>query len=97
LTLGVKFTHVQSMRLASGQEVLVARVLTTEDKAGFGFSLQLDATEARHMAEWAAGARAEKPKLEPALGHAWETAYVAGAAIPWDSEPEFSRLRWLSA
>ncbi len=85
------------MRLASGQEVLVARVLTTDDKAGFGVSLQLVATVARHMAEWAAGARAEKQKLEPALGHAWETAYVSGAAIPWDSEPEFSRLRWLSA
>ena len=85
------------MRLASGQEVLVARVLTTEDKAGFGFSLRLDATEARHMAEWDAGARAEKPKLEPALGHAWETAFASGSAIPWDSEPEFARLKWLSA
>jgi len=85
------------MRLASGQEVLVARVLTAEGIAGLGFSLRLDATEARHMAEWAAGARAEKPRLEPALGHAWETAYVSGAAIPWDSEPEFSRLKWLCA
>jgi hypothetical protein len=93
----LKFTHVQSMRLASGQEVLVARVLTNEGNAGFGFSLRLDATEARHMAEWAAGARAQKPSIEPALGHAWETAYASGAAIPWDSEPEFARLRWLSA
>lgn len=93
----MKFTHVQSMRLASGQEVLVARVLTNEGNAGFGFSLRLDATEARHMAEWAAGARAEKPKLQPALGHAWETAYISGSAIAWDSEPEFSRLQWLSA
>ena len=93
----MKFTHVQSMRLASGQEVLVARVLTHEGKEGFGFSLRLDATEARHMAEWAAGARAEKPHIHPALGHAWETAYASGSAIPWDSESEFSRLRWLSA
>ena len=93
----MKFTHVQSMRLASGQEVLVARVLTAEGQAGFGFSLRLDATEARHMAEWAAGARAEKPRIDPALGHAWETAYAAGSDIPWNSEPEFARLRWLSA
>lgn len=93
----MKFTHVQSMRLASGQEVLVARVLTAEGNAGFGFSLRLDATEARHMAEWAAGARADKPRIDPALGHAWETAYLAGADIPWSSEPGFSRLRWLSA
>ena len=85
------------MRLASGQEVLVARVLTNAGKEGFGFSLRLDATDARHMAEWAAGARAEKPRIDPALGHAWETAYLSGSAIPWDSEPEFSRLKWLSA
>ena len=84
------------MRLASGQEVLVARVLPAEGEAGFGFSLRLDATEARHMAEWAAGARPEKPSIEPALGHAWETAYLSGAVIPWHSEPEFERLRWLS-
>jgi hypothetical protein len=96
LTLGVKFTHVQSMRLASGQEVLVARVLTTEDKAGFGFSLQLDATEARHMAEWHAGMRAERPKIEPALGHPWETAYLASEAIPWAVEPGFAGLKWPS-
>ena len=85
------------MRLASGQEVLVARVLTAEGKAGFGFSLRLDAQEARHMAEWAAGARAQKPSIESALGHAWEAAYLSGSLIPWESEPEFVRLRWLSA
>jgi hypothetical protein len=77
--------------------VLVARVLTAGGKAGFGFSLRLDATEARHMAEWAAGARAQKPSIESALGHAWETAYLSGSAIPWESEPEFARLKWLSA
>lgn len=85
------------MRLASGHEALVARVLTGEGKPGFGFSLRLDATEARHMAEWAAGARAEKPKIEPVVGHAWETAYVSGAVIPWESEPGFAQLQWLSA
>jgi hypothetical protein len=95
--LQVAFTHVHSVRLASGHEALVARVLTKDGKTGFGFSFRLDAGEARHMAEWHAGARAEKPKLEPLLGHPWETAYVAGGAIPWDVEPGFSGLQWLSA
>ena len=85
------------MRLASGHEVLVARVVTSAGKTGYGFSLRLDAAEARHMAEWHAGARAEKPKIEPLLGHRWETAYLAGKAVPWDDEPQFCTLAWLSA
>jgi len=91
------FVHVQSMRLGSGREALVARVLMTDGKAGYGFSLRLDATEARHMAEWHAGARGERPKIEPALGHPWEAAYVAGETIPWDVEPAFAGLQWLSS
>lgn len=90
------FVHVQSMRLASGHEALVARVLMKDGKAGFGFSMRLDATEARHMAEWHAGARTERPRIEPALGHPWEMAYVAGRAVPWDVEPGFAALEWLS-
>jgi hypothetical protein len=90
------FVHVHSMRLQSGHEALVARVLTQEGKTGFGFSFRLDAGEARHMAEWQAGVRAEKPKLEPLLGHPWETAYVAGDPVPWDAEPAFAALTWLS-
>lgn len=85
------------MRLATGQEVLVARVLTRDGKTGYGFSFRLDAAEARHMAEWHAGARAEQPRLEPVLGHPWETAYVSQQSIPWDVEPAFVTLRWLSA
>ena len=85
------------MRLASGHETLVARVLTKDGKAGYGFSFQLDAAEARHMAEWHAGVRAEKPKIESLLGHRWETAYIAGEPIPWDAEPAFASLKWLSA
>lgn len=85
------------MRLASGHEALVARVLTKDGKTGYGFSFRLDAEEARHMAEWHAGVRAEKPRLEPALAHRWETAYVAGEPIPWDAEPGFASLKWLSA
>ena len=90
------FVHVQSMRLESGHEALVARVLTKDGKTGFGFSMRLDATEARHMAEWHAGVRAERPKIEPALAHPWEAAYLAGKAIPWDVEPGFAGLQWLS-
>jgi hypothetical protein len=84
------------MRLASGQESLVARVLTKEGKAGFGFSFRLDAAEARQMAEWHAGARAEKPRIDSALGHAWEKAFLEGKPVPWDCEPAFASLIWLT-
>jgi hypothetical protein len=71
-------------------------VLTKEGRTGFGFSLRLDATEARHMAEWYAGVRRERPGIEPVLSHPWEIAYIAGEAIPWDVEPMFAGLKWLS-
>ena len=83
------------MRLASGHEALVTRLLTDEGQAFFGFSLRLDATEARHMALFHAGLRTQRPRIEPVLGHPWETAYVSGSDIPWDCEEGFSRLRWL--
>ena len=83
------------MRLQTGQEALVARVLTTEGKVGYGFSFQLDAAEARRMAEWHAGVRSERPRCEPVLAHPWETAYVAGDPIPWDCEPGFTALEFL--
>ncbi len=83
------------MRLASGQEALVTRVLMEDGSAHFGFSLQLDATEARHMALFHAGQRSERPRITPVLGHPWETAYISNDAIPWNCEPAFSRLQWL--
>ena len=83
------------MRLASGQEALVARVVTAEGNAGLGFSFRLDAAEARQMAEWDAGARSERPPYQPVLGHPWEKAYLAGAQIPWDVEPAFTALEFL--
>jgi len=86
---------VQSLRLVNGHEALVARVLTTEGKVGHGFSFRLDETEARHMAEWAAGERKEPPKIEPATGHPWETAFIARQAIDWSIEPAFAKMRWL--
>jgi hypothetical protein len=66
-----------------------------DGKTGFGFSLSLDATAARHMAEWHAGARAERPKVEPVMAHPWETAFVAGQEINWSIEPAFAKIRWL--
>jgi hypothetical protein len=89
------FIHVHSMRLQTGQEALVARVLTKDGKIGFGFSFQLDAAQARHMAEWHAGVRRERPRLEPVLGHPWETAFLANEAIPWECEPGFTALEFL--
>jgi hypothetical protein len=84
------------MRVASGEEALVARVLTTDGKIGFGFSFRLDGTEARHMAEWAAGARAERPAYESQLDHPWERSWLSDEEIEWQSEPAFAKLRWLS-
>ena len=82
------------MRLASGEEALVARVTTKDGRAGFGFSFRLDATEARHMALHELGLN-DRPRLEQVLSHPWEKAYLAGEAIPWDCEPGFAKLAWL--
>lgn len=85
------------MRLASGHEALVARVITDQGGVGYGFSLRLDAGEARRMAEWHAGLRKERLRIEPVLGHPWETAFLSNEAIPWDCEPGFAALTWLTA
>jgi hypothetical protein len=90
-----RFIHTHSMRLVSGHEVLVTRVLAENGGTGVGFSLQLDATTSRHMALHHAGLRAERPEITPVLGHPWETAWVANRPIPWEVEPAFSRLQWL--
>lgn len=89
------FVHTHSMRLASGQEALVTRVLREDGQAFFGFSLRLDATEARHMALFNAGLLGERPRIAPVMAHPWESAWVAGSPVPWGVEPGFSRLRWL--
>ena len=93
--MNLKYVHVHSMRLESGHEALVARVVTTEETTGFGFSFHLDAAEAREMAEWDAGLRDERPPYQPVLGHPWEKAYLAGAQIPWDCEAAFTALEFL--
>jgi hypothetical protein len=45
------FVHTHSVRLASGEEILVTRAVAEDGKVGFGYSLTLDATASRHMAE----------------------------------------------
>ena len=91
----IEFVHVQSLRIASGEEALVARVVTQEGKTGFGFSFRLDATEARHMAEWNAGVRPERPAYESQLDHPWERAWLSDKEIEWQSEAAFAMIRWL--
>jgi len=63
------YIHVQSMRLASGEEALVAVVLTRDGRAGYGFDLGLDATAARHMAMRAAGIEPRQPVVTPGAGY----------------------------
>jgi hypothetical protein len=88
------FLHVQSIRIASGAEILLARVVADSGKIGFGFSFRLDATEARHMAEWQAGVRHKRPRYSPALDHPWERAWILQQPIEWTAEPAFALIRW---
>ena len=83
------------MRLATGEEVLVARVVAPGGRVGFGFSFRTDATEARNMAEWNAGVRDERPAIESQLDHAWERAYLSDEDVEWQSEPAFAKIKWL--
>jgi hypothetical protein len=88
------YLHVHSMRLATGEEALVARAIAPDGRVGYGFSFRLDATEARHMAEWAAGVREERPAYESQLDHAWERAWLSDEDIEWQVEPGFAAIRW---
>jgi|SRR6185295_2599579 len=66
--LSIAYTHVHSLRTASGAEALVARVLAADGTAGFGFTLNLDAGVARDMAAWDALAQAKGVPLWGLLG-----------------------------
>jgi hypothetical protein len=87
--------HVHSMRLATGEEVLIARVVAPDGRVGYGFSFRLDATEARHMAEWSAGVRVERPAYESQLDHAWERAWLSDEDVEWQIERAFANIKWL--
>ncbi len=54
----VALSQTISMRVASGEEVLVVRVLTREGIAGYGFTFCENVAAARSMACWDATARA---------------------------------------
>ena len=60
--------HVHSLRLASGAEALVARALTVDGVAGFGFSLGREAFPARDMAAWDAAGRSRGIPLYAIFG-----------------------------
>jgi len=70
--------HTHSVRLANGEEALVTRVLAGDGKVGYGFSLRLDATESRHMAESDAG-RTKKRALPRGIQAAIDS-------IHWEDE-----------
>jgi hypothetical protein len=89
------FIHVHSIRLATGEEVLVARVLADDGRVGYGFSFRLDATEARHMAEYHAGVRPERPPYQSQLAHPWERCFLSEEEIQWHAEAAFAKIRWL--
>ena len=72
--------HTHSVRLASGAEALVTRVVAEDGRIGYGFSMTLDATESRHMAEGNAGLRNEKKIEWPA-----EVKRLADA-IRWEEQ-----------
>ncbi len=64
----IAHTHVHSLRVASGVEALVARVLLADGTAGFGFTLNLDAGVARDMAAWDALGKSKGVALFGLLG-----------------------------
>lgn len=64
----IAHTHVHSLRLRSGAEALVARVVTLDGVAGYGFCLELEAAPARDMAAWDALARSRQLPLYALFG-----------------------------
>ena len=66
--VSIAYTHVHSMRTASGAEALAARVLLADGTVGFGFTLNMDAGMARDMAAWDALARSKGVPLHALLG-----------------------------
>jgi hypothetical protein len=66
--VSIRHIHVQALRVASGAEALVARVLTADGVAGFGFSFGTEAYPARDMAAWDAAARGRGVPLHALFG-----------------------------
>ena len=66
--VSIGHVHVHALRLASGAEALVARVLSVDGVAGFGFSFGPEAFPARDMAAWDAAARGRGMPLYALFG-----------------------------
>ena len=91
--VAIAHTHVHSMRLASGKEALVARVLAADGTAGFGFTLNEDAGVARDMAAWDALGRAKAVALPVLLGGSYRTTVpIAHDDLPCIA-PDWTGLR----
>jgi len=91
--VSIAHTHVHSLRVASGDEALVARVLATDGAAGFGFTLNLDAGVARDMAAWDALARAKGVPLYGLLGGAYRKAVEISKDESPAIAPDWTALR----
>jgi L-alanine-DL-glutamate epimerase-like enolase superfamily enzyme len=91
--LSIAHTHVHSLRVSSGAEALVARVLAADGSEGFGFTLNLEAGVARDMAAWDALGRAKGVALHALLGGSYRRNVKCmkdeNPAIP----PDWSALR----
>jgi len=64
----VAHVHIHSLRVLTGQEVLVARVTSGTRAVGYGFAFNLEPRVARDMAAWDAAAHDAKLPLWKLLG-----------------------------
>ena len=72
--VAIAHTHVHSLRVGSGAEALVARVLAKDGTAGFGFTLNDGAGVARDMAAWDALGRSKQVSLFKLLGGSYRSS-----------------------
>lgn len=72
----IAYTHVHSLRLASGAEALAARVRLGDGAVGYGFTPNDDAGVARDMAAWDAFSRSKAVPLYALLGGSYRSKVV---------------------
>lgn len=80
-------SHTHSMRLATGEEALVVRVLAEGGHVGFGFTFVEDVGAARDMATWHAAAATQGRALSALLATAPGEAAALGARAPAPGHP----------